>query len=126
MNSSLQAGTLPYIQSLTNALGAEDLDLKVALHGDSVALLVFPDVVTASSHSRAIWLWTASRRIEIKKSPPRAVFRQTSRRNRRPVRARDNRLWQRQRVRYRVSSRERAETIVYVRTDGKYSVSWVM
>lgn len=39
----LQAGALRNIQNHINAVGAENLDLKVVLHGNGLALLIYPD-----------------------------------------------------------------------------------
>ncbi|KAA3631374.1 MAG: hypothetical protein DWQ08_04950, partial [Proteobacteria bacterium] len=40
-----QAGALRNIQNHINAVGAENLDLKVVLHGNGLALLVEPDAL---------------------------------------------------------------------------------
>ena len=40
-----QAGAMRNIQNHINAVGAENLDLKVVLHGNGVSLLLFPDGV---------------------------------------------------------------------------------
>ncbi len=40
-----QAGALGNIQNHINAVGAENLDLKVVLHGNGLALLVEPDAL---------------------------------------------------------------------------------
>ncbi len=42
-NPKKQAGALRNIQNHINAVGAENLDLKVVLHGNGLALLVEPD-----------------------------------------------------------------------------------
>lgn len=42
-NPKKQAGALRNIQNHINAVGAENLDLKVVLHGNGLALLVNPD-----------------------------------------------------------------------------------
>ncbi len=42
-NPKKQAGALRNIQNHINAVGAENLDLKVVLHGNGLALLVDPD-----------------------------------------------------------------------------------
>lgn len=42
-NPKQQAGALRNIQNHINAVGAENLDLKVVLHGNGLALLVEPD-----------------------------------------------------------------------------------
>ena len=39
------AGALRNIQNHINAIGAENLDLKVVLHGNGVAMLMYPDAV---------------------------------------------------------------------------------
>lgn len=41
-----QMGALRNIQNHINALGAENLELKVVLHGNGLALLVYPDSLT--------------------------------------------------------------------------------
>lgn len=41
-----QAGALRNIQNHINAVGAENLDLKVVLHGNGLALLLDPDSLT--------------------------------------------------------------------------------
>lgn len=38
-----QAGALRNIQNHINAVGAENLDLKVVMHGNGLALLLYPD-----------------------------------------------------------------------------------
>lgn len=38
-----QAGALRNIQNHINAVGAENMDVKVVLHGNGLALLVYPD-----------------------------------------------------------------------------------
>ena len=40
-----QASALGNIQNHINAVGAENLDLKVVLHGDGLALLLYPDAL---------------------------------------------------------------------------------
>ena len=40
-----QAGALRNIQNHINATGAENLDLKVVLHGNGVSMLMYPDAV---------------------------------------------------------------------------------
>ena len=42
-NPKKQAGALRNIQNHINAIGAENLDLKVVLHGNGLALLLDPD-----------------------------------------------------------------------------------
>ncbi len=42
-NPKQQAGALRNIQNHINAVGAENLDLKVVLHGNGLALLLEPD-----------------------------------------------------------------------------------
>jgi len=42
-NPKKQAGALKNIQNHINAVGAENLDLKVVLHGNGLALLLDPD-----------------------------------------------------------------------------------
>jgi len=42
-NPKKQAGALRNIQNHINAVGAENLDLKVVLHGNGLAMLVNPD-----------------------------------------------------------------------------------
>ena len=42
-NPAMQAGALRNIQNHINAVGAENLDLKVVLHGNGLALLLEPD-----------------------------------------------------------------------------------
>ena len=44
-NPKQQAGALRNIQNHINAVGAENLDLKVVLHGNGVALLLEPDAL---------------------------------------------------------------------------------
>ena len=44
-NPKKQAGALRNIQNHINAVGAENLDLKVVLHGNGLALLVEPDAL---------------------------------------------------------------------------------
>lgn len=45
-NPKKQAGALRNIQNHINAVGAENLDLKVVLHGNGLALLVEPDALS--------------------------------------------------------------------------------
>jgi intracellular sulfur oxidation DsrE/DsrF family protein len=45
-NPKQQAGALRNIQNHINAVGAENLDLKVVLHGNGLALLLEPDSLT--------------------------------------------------------------------------------
>ncbi|CAA6811475.1 MAG: Blr3520 protein homolog, hypothetical protein [uncultured Thiotrichaceae bacterium] len=40
-----QTGTLRNVQNHINAVGADNLDLKVVLHGNGLALLVLPDAL---------------------------------------------------------------------------------
>jgi intracellular sulfur oxidation DsrE/DsrF family protein len=40
-----QAGALRNVQNHINATGAENLDLKVILHGNGVSMLMYPDAV---------------------------------------------------------------------------------
>mgnify|MGYP000367367522 CR=1 FL=1 len=40
-----QAGALRNIQNHINAIGADNLDLKVVLHGNGVAMLMYPDAM---------------------------------------------------------------------------------
>ena len=42
-NPKQQAGALRNIQNHINAVGAENLDVKVVLHGNGLAMLVYPD-----------------------------------------------------------------------------------
>ncbi len=42
-NPKKQAGALRNVQNHINAVGAENLDLKIVLHGNGLALLVDPD-----------------------------------------------------------------------------------
>ncbi|MGI9320554.1 MAG: DsrE family protein [Thiogranum sp.] len=44
-----QAAALRNIQNHINAVGAENLDLKVVMHGDGLALLLYPD---AKDHTK--------------------------------------------------------------------------
>ncbi len=44
-NPKAQAGALRNIQNHINAVGAENLDLKVVLHGNGLALLLEPDAL---------------------------------------------------------------------------------
>ena len=44
-----EAGALRNIQNHINAVGAENLDLKVVLHGNGLALLLYPD---AKDHTK--------------------------------------------------------------------------
>lgn len=46
-NPKAQAGAMRNIQNHINAVGAENLDLKVVLHGNGLALLLEPDALTA-------------------------------------------------------------------------------
>ena len=45
-NPKKQAGALRNIQNHINAVGAENLDLKVVLHGNGLALVLDPDSLT--------------------------------------------------------------------------------
>jgi len=45
-NPKKQAGALRNIQNHINAVGADNLDLKVVLHGNGLALLVEPDALS--------------------------------------------------------------------------------
>lgn len=47
-NPKAQAGALRNIQNHINAVGAENLDLKVVLHGKGLSLLLEPDAVAAT------------------------------------------------------------------------------
>lgn len=42
-NPKQQAGALRNIQNHINAVGAENMDIKVVLHGNGLALLLYPD-----------------------------------------------------------------------------------
>lgn len=44
-NPKAQAGAMRNVQNHINAVGAENLDLKVVLHGNGVTLLLYPDSV---------------------------------------------------------------------------------
>jgi uncharacterized protein len=51
-----QVAALRNIQNHINAVGAENLDLKVVLHGNGLALLIYPDVLqklTKFKHANA-------------------------------------------------------------------------
>lgn len=54
-NPKKQAGALRNIQNHINAVGAENLDLKVVLHGNGLALLLTPDALenTKMKHGNA-------------------------------------------------------------------------
>lgn len=54
-NPKQQAGALRNIQNHINAVGAENLDLKVVLHGNGLALLLTPDALkrTKMKHANA-------------------------------------------------------------------------
>lgn len=54
-NPKQQAGALRNIQNHINAVGAENLDLKVVLHGNGLAMLVYPDSLqnTKLKHANA-------------------------------------------------------------------------
>ena len=45
-NPKKQTGAMRNIQNHINAVGAENLDLKVVLHGNGLALLIEPDALT--------------------------------------------------------------------------------
>jgi intracellular sulfur oxidation DsrE/DsrF family protein len=45
-NPKMQAGALRNIQNHINAVGAENLELKVVLHGNGLALLLEPDALS--------------------------------------------------------------------------------
>jgi hypothetical protein len=45
-NPKMQAGALRNIQNHINAVGAENLDLRVVLHGNGLALLVDPEALS--------------------------------------------------------------------------------
>lgn len=62
-NPKKQAGALRNIQNHINAVGAENLDLKVVLHGNGLALLVEPDSLeklTKFKHANATDKMTAN------------------------------------------------------------------
>ena len=68
-NPKQQAGALRNIQNHINAVGAENLDLKVVLHGNGLALLLEPDSLeklTKFKHANANESMTA--RIDTLKS----------------------------------------------------------
>ncbi len=48
-NPKKQAGALRNIQNHINAVGAENLDLKVVLHGNGLSLLLDPDSLSKST-----------------------------------------------------------------------------
>lgn len=48
-----EAAALRNIQNHINAVGAENLDLKVVLHGDGLALLLEPDALTKTKMKEA-------------------------------------------------------------------------
>jgi len=54
-NPKQQAGALRNIQNHINAVGAENLDLKVVLHGNGLAMLVYPESLqkTKLKHANA-------------------------------------------------------------------------
>ena len=54
-NPKQQAGALRNIQNHINAVGAENLDLKVVLHGNGLAMLVYPEALqkTKLKHANA-------------------------------------------------------------------------
>ncbi len=61
-NPKQQSGALRNIQNHINAVGAENLDLKVVLHGNGVALLLEPDSLsklTKFKHANATANMTA-------------------------------------------------------------------
>ena len=61
-NPKQQAGALRNIQNHINAVGAENLDLKVVLHGNGLALLLEPDSLeklTKFKHANANETMTA-------------------------------------------------------------------
>ena len=61
-NPKKQAGALRNIQNHINAVGAENLDLKVVLHGNGLALLLEPDSLpklTKFKHANANETMTA-------------------------------------------------------------------
>ena len=61
-NPKQQAGALRNIQNHINAVGAENLDLKVVLHGNGLALLLEPDSLeklTKFKHANATEEMTA-------------------------------------------------------------------
>jgi len=45
-NPKYQVGALRNIQNHINAIGADNLDLKVVLHGNGLSLLLFPEAVS--------------------------------------------------------------------------------
>lgn len=62
-NPKQQAGALRNIQNHINAVGAENMDVKVVLHGNGLALLVYPDSLeklTKFKHANATDSMTAS------------------------------------------------------------------
>ena len=48
-----QAAALRNIQNHINAVGAENLDLKVVMHGDGLALLLYPDAMAHTKMKKA-------------------------------------------------------------------------
>lgn len=48
-----EAGALRNIQNHINAVGAENLDLKVVLHGNGLAMLLYPDALKKSKMKEA-------------------------------------------------------------------------
>ena len=54
-NPKQQAGALRNIQNHINAVGAENLDVRVVLHGNGLAMLVYPDSLpkTKLNHANA-------------------------------------------------------------------------
>lgn len=57
-----QAAALGNIQNHINAVGAENLDLRVVMHGDGLSLLIYPDALaklTKFKHANATETMTA-------------------------------------------------------------------
>ena len=52
-NPKQQAGALRNIQNHINAVGAENLDMKVILHGNGLAMLVYPDSLKSTKLKNA-------------------------------------------------------------------------
>jgi intracellular sulfur oxidation DsrE/DsrF family protein len=48
-----QSGALRNVQNHINAVGAENLDLKVVLHGNGLALLMYPDAMEGTKMKKA-------------------------------------------------------------------------
>ena len=71
-NPKAQAGALKNIQNHINAVGAENLDLKVVLHGNGLALLLEPESLEKLGKIQARQCYRRNRREDFWSQGPRS------------------------------------------------------